>query len=379
MPYTSPRSYVHQGILVAFCALIASSCFAEDAASRYIRTHLRLRHTPGAAVAVIRAGRVIDEVVYGSASLQLRVPVRRDTQFQLASVTKVFTGLALLVLEQNRQVSLDDPVSKYLTDLPESWRDVSLRELAAHTSGLPDVIESPNRPLSSAELARTEDQAIQFAAAKPARAAPGEKFIYDQTNYVLLKRVIEQVTHMSFQRFLITRILPRTSSAWLWGDCRAIVPLRTEMYKLGSGDVTENAGQLYLYPPYLEAAAGLNASIAQLEKFGVALTRGAILSSRELRRLEEPIRTRRGRAVDMGLDPSLRGMVAPSIGFIFADNSGGKLPRVLMTGGSAVVAMYFPKQQLLVVVLTNLQTHGDPIELAEGTARFYIHALVPIF
>ena len=82
---------------------------------------------------MIRGGRVLDEVVYGSASLQLRVPVRRDTQFQLASVTKVFTGLALLQLEQNGQVSLDDPVSKYLTDLPVPWRDVSLRELAAHT------------------------------------------------------------------------------------------------------------------------------------------------------------------------------------------------------------------------------------------------------
>ena len=70
---------------------------------------------------------------------------------------------------------------------------------------------------------------------------------------------------------------------------------------------------------------------------------------------------------------------APSIGFIFADNSGGRIPRVLMTGGSAGVVMYFPKQQLLVVVLTNLQTAGDPIEITEGVARFYIHGLVPIF
>ena len=240
------------------------------------------------------------------------------------------------------------------------------------------MIESPNRPLSPAELARTEDEALKFAASKPIRAAPGEKFIYDQTNYVLLKRVIEHVTHMSFQPFIITHILPQTSSPWLWGDCRTIVPLRTVMYKLGAGNVTENAGQLYLYPPYLDAAAGLNASIAQMEKFGVALTRGAILSGRELRRLEEPIRTRGGRAVDMG-DPSLQRLLAPSLGFVFADNSGGRIPRVLMTRGSAVVAMYFPKQQLLAVLLTNLQTAGDPIEMTEGLARLYIHALVPIF
>ena len=378
MLYNSPRSYVHRVILVVLCALVASSCFADDAASRYIREQLRLRHTPGAAVAVIRGGRVLEEVVYGSASLQLRVPVRRDTQFQLASVTKVFTGLALLMLEQNGQVSLDDPVSKYLTGLPGSWRNVSLRELASHTSGLPDVIESPNRPLSPEELERTEDQALQFAESKPIPAAPGEKFIYDQTNYVLLKRVIEHVTHMNFQGFITTHILPQTSPPWLWGDCRAIVPLRTEMYKLGSGNVVENAGELYAYPPYLQAAAGLNASIAQMEKFGEALTRGAILSSRELGRLEEPIRTRSGRAVEMG-ELSLQGRLAPSIGFIFADNSGGRIPRVLMTGGSAVVVMYFPKQQLVVVVLTNLQTAGDPIETTEGVARFYIHGLVPIF
>ena len=365
-------------IFAALGAAAACTSYADDGASRYIQEQLRARHTPGAAVAVVQGGKVLEEVLYGSASLQLGVPVHRHTQFQLASVTKTFTGLALLLLEQQGILSLADPVGNYLTGLPAAWKDVSLRELVGHTSGLPDVIESPDRPLSSAELGRTEDEALQFAESQPIRAAPGEQYEYNQTNYVLLKQVIEHVTRTSLHQFLVSHLVPRTSG-WAWGDCRTIVPLRTEMYRLRHDNYTENAGQLYTYPRYLEAAAGLNASISDMEAFGAALTSGKLLSGSELHRLEEPIRTRDGHRVDMGQDSHFEGLLAPSIGFDFADNSDGRFPRVFMAGGSAVVVMFFPRQSLFVAVLTNLQTTEDPIEIAEGVARFYIGSLVPMF
>jgi CubicO group peptidase (beta-lactamase class C family) len=89
---------------------------------------------------------------YGSASIQLGVPVQRTTRFQLASVTKAFTSIALLLLEQDGALNLDNEVSQYLTDLPESWRHITLRELAAHTSGLPDLIANPDIPCQPLSL-----------------------------------------------------------------------------------------------------------------------------------------------------------------------------------------------------------------------------------
>ncbi len=78
------------------------------------------------------------EIMYGRANLQLRVPVQRTTKFQLASVAKVFSIVALLKLEQDGKLNVDDPVSKYLSGLPKQWTDIKLRELATRTSGLPD-------------------------------------------------------------------------------------------------------------------------------------------------------------------------------------------------------------------------------------------------
>lgn len=358
--------------------LFVSAAAADDAVSRYVADTLRAGKVPGAALAVVKDGRVVKEVLYGSASIQLGVPVQRTTRFQLASVTKVFSSLALLLLEQDGALSLDDEVSRYWTDLPLSWRHITLRELASHTSGLPDVIASPDIPLSDSELALSEEDALKQAATHAISGPAGIKYEYNQTNYLLLKRVIERVSHDSFRHFLLTRVLRAGSFAMPWGDARTIVAHRSDMYTALHADTIENGGDLYRYPRYLEGAAGLNATIAEMEGFGVALTNGSLLNSKELRALAQPVPRRDGGAIDLGPEFKLDGALSPSVGMLYADNSSGRFPRLFMTGGSSTSIMFFPKQKLFVAVLTNLQAKDDPLGIAEGVAQSYIPGLTPM-
>ena len=365
------------GLLVS--VLLVSNASAADAISRYITTTLRDTHVPGAALAVVKDGHVVKEVLYGTASIQLGTPVQRSTRFQLASVTKVFSSIALLSLEQEGALSLDDEVSKYVIDLPQTWRHITLRELAAHTSGLPDVIASPDIPLSGAELALSEEDALKQAATHPVSGPAGTKYQYNQTNYVLLKRVVERVSHQSLRQFLLSRVLSSDAFAMPWGDARTIIARRSEMYTALHGDAIENGGDLYRYPRYLEGAAGLNATIVEMERLGIALTNGSLLNSKELKALTQPVRQRDGNPIDLGPDYKLEGVLSPSIGMLYADNSAGRFPRLFMTGGSSTSIMFFPKQGLFIIVLTNLQAKDDPIGIAEGVAHFYIPSMVPMF
>ncbi len=364
-----------------FCTLVstASIAVAGEPVNTYVHAQLNLQGVPGAAIAVIQDGRVVREVLHGYASVERKLPVRRSTLFQLASVTKVFTAITLMSLQHDGSLNLDDPVSKYLSGLPPPWRRVTLRELATHTSGLPDVIGSANVPLSATELARSETEALQFAGARDVLSAPGEQFHYDQTNYVLLKRIIEHVTGMEFRDVVATRILKPAMPNTTWGDARVSIRGRAEMYSQLKGDRVDKDSTLFTYPDYLEAAAGLNSSIADMEQFGAMLTSNRLLTRSELGQLWAPAKNHNGAVVDIAKDMDLPGVVAPTSGWFFADNSNGRYPRVFMTGGSAVSVVVFPKQELCIIVLTDLQAKDDPLQIAEGAAKFYIPGLQAMF
>jgi CubicO group peptidase (beta-lactamase class C family) len=358
-------------------SLITQSAYPQNDLAQQIRESLAQQHVPGAAIAVVKEGKVVEEIVYGSASLQLNVPVQRQTVFQLASTTKVFTAVALFRLEQQGKLNLNDPVSKYLSGLPPAWGEVSLRELASHTSGLPDIISDPSKALTPEELRRSSDEALSVATKQPVSAPPGTRFQYDQTNYLLLKRVIEHVSGHNFRDFVKRNVLIDMPST-VWGDARTIIPERCEMYTALRGDHIENGTDLFVYPDYLDSAAGLNSTIADMENFAIRITSGRLLSSAEFDKMWQPAINRSGELMNTAPEMKIEGVFAPANGWFYADNSSGKYPRVFMAGGSATSIVVFPKQQLCIVVLTNLQAQDDPVPIAEEIAKHYIPDLKPM-
>ena len=358
---------------------LASATYAQKSVDGAVTSMLKSQHVPGAAIAAVKDGTVLKEIIFGDANLQLHVHVKRTTTFQLASVTKVFTAAALMKLEADGRVNLDDPVSMYITGLPKEWASVKVRELATHTSGLPDLIASPNKPLTDEELNRTAEEALKVAELREIVAPPGARFQYDQTNYLLLQRIIERISGQDLREFVTTSVLQSSMPATVWGDARVIIPDRSDMYTELYHDRIENGANLFAYPKYFDAAAGLNSNISDMERFATLLTSGKLLPRVELDRMWESAKNRDGQIVDIAQDMDLTGVVAPAVGWFYADNSGGKYPRVFMAGGSATSILVFPKQNLCIVVLTNLQAKDDPLPVAERVAKEYLSDLKSMF
>ena len=264
-----------------------------DAIDDYLATQMSANHIPGLALAVVRDGRVVKSAQYGQAELEWDRPVGDDTAFQLASATKLFTGVLLLRLQDEGRLSLDDEVARHLPEAPAAWRGMTLRHLLAHASGIPDDVASP--PGGSVH------DFVKAAAARPLVHAPGERSTYGIAGYVVLRDVVEHATGQAFAQALATRVLQplglrdtRFDEATSDGDLRVadLVPRRASVYQWQDGRQRRFA---FHFGAQAQPAGGLFASSRDLATLAAALDGGRFLSARSMHDLETPFPTADGR------------------------------------------------------------------------------------
>ncbi len=174
MPRQTLRTLLMIISLLPFAAVSASQDQANDQTRRFIRQTMQEQRIPGLQIAVVKDGQVVLSETYGLANVENGVVATRSTRFPLNSATKSFTAVALAQLAQDRRVELDAPIARYLDDLPESWRAVRVRQLLAHTSGLPDILDAEGLLGGG-----SEQDAWQAVRALPTEAKAGERFQYN--------------------------------------------------------------------------------------------------------------------------------------------------------------------------------------------------------
>ena len=109
----------------------------------YIRAQMAHRHIPGLSLAVVKNGKVLTTKAYGVGNLELQAPVTQETAFEIGSLTKPFTAIAMLQLAEQGKLHLEDKITLYLGGLPDDWNTMTLRHLLAHTAGLKGHAELP--------------------------------------------------------------------------------------------------------------------------------------------------------------------------------------------------------------------------------------------
>jgi D-alanyl-D-alanine carboxypeptidase len=339
----------------------------------YVRREMRRRHIPGLSLAVLRDGRVIKEQGYGLASVELGVPATAATVYQLASTTKVFTGAAVMLLAQEGRLSLEDPVTKLLPELPAAWSAVTVRHCVTHTSGLPDAALSDE---TDEVIAPTRAEALVKLAALPFVSRPGEKWEYNQTGFMLLGMIIERLSGVTFEEFLARRFFrPLGMRRTSFGDSFEVVPGRSTLYTryvLEGGKLVDAPdGRIHTtqfkYPVYLYPGAGLNSTAADMAKWDAALDSGRVLGRPALAEMWTAARLSDGRV--FRFDQSTMGYGA---GWLVDDAPGHKSAG--HSGGDATIYIRFIDDRLSVVVLTNYQGAG-PDDIAGGVAALYVPAL----
>jgi CubicO group peptidase (beta-lactamase class C family) len=151
-------------------------------------------------VLVAQNGQVILSKGYGFADREQKIPNTAQTKFCIASITKQFTAMAIMMLQEQGKLNVQDKICTYLTDCPEAWKPITIHQLLTHTSGIPDtpVAFYIQEITSSLPL----EQSIADAKTKPLDFQPGEKFSYDDRGYVLLGKIIEAVSGQAYEAFL---------------------------------------------------------------------------------------------------------------------------------------------------------------------------------
>jgi CubicO group peptidase (beta-lactamase class C family) len=166
-------------------------------------------NSPGCAVAVMKDGRIVYEHGYGMADLDHNVPITTATVFNVGSIAKQFTGAAILMLAQDGKLSIDDPIRKYLPELPDFGVPITLRQMLAHTSGLRDyeiLLHFDGWRLDSPDLLTNDDIFYIVSRQKELNFPPGTDYAYSNTNYMLLARVVSRLSGQSFPDFATTRL-----------------------------------------------------------------------------------------------------------------------------------------------------------------------------
>lgn len=157
-------------------------------------------NVPGASVAVIRDGRFIFKKSYGLANLECNIPVSEFTNFRIASVSKQFTAMAIMILKQSGRIDYDESIVRYFSCCPQIWDRITIRNLLSHTSGLLDyedlVPPDCKTPLGDSDvldLLKTQQETF---------FTPGTQYKYSNTGYAFLALIVEKVSNKRFVSFM---------------------------------------------------------------------------------------------------------------------------------------------------------------------------------
>ncbi|MDT9599721.1 serine hydrolase domain-containing protein [Sphingosinicella rhizophila] len=324
----------------------------------YMTREMRERHVPGAAVAVLHKGEIVVAKGYGRATLEHDVPVTRDTIFQSGSVGKMFTAALVMKLVERGEIGLDDPLSQYLPDAPESWRPITIRHLLTHTSGVANYT-------GDFDFRRdyTDDELVKFAYALPLDFQPGSRWSYSNTGYVLLGIIVKKKTGTSYLDLLATEVFKPLGMKTAQGITEAdIVPNRASGYQLVGG-VLKN--QDWVSPTMNRTADGsLYFSLNDMIAWARAVEKGEVLSAAGWTQVYAPVKLNSGNPYPYGFGWSL-------------DEADGK-PRLHHGGAWQGFRTYYSRylgEDLAVILLTN-SSSAEVSSFTDGIAKLWNPALV---
>lgn len=326
----------------------------------YLKAEMQKRKIPGLQIAIVRNGKIVMQGAYGIANLENSVPVTDKTVFSINSATKSFTGVAIMQLVEDGKVDLDAPVSKYLDGLPADWQPVKIRQLLAHVSGIPNIMDGNGTLLVADDF----DASLKQVVTLPIEFKAGTQFSYNQTNYLLLGKVIDKLSSKTFTRFIRERqFAPAGMTQADWGDFYDVVPNKAKPYTYNRFGDNKFNSHYEAFPAPLRTGAGINTTATEVAQWIIALQNGKLLKKESLPALWRP------EAKNIGFGGQLNGY---AMGFPTADRM--EHPAVGGVGGGRSAFLIYPQDDMAIVVLTN-RLGASPEQFIDEIAGFYIPSM----
>lgn len=338
-----------------------------DSIDLFLRTKMEKLHIPGLQLAIVQNGKVIKQNNYGLADIENSVSVTDKSMFAINSCTKAFVGVAVLQLEEEGKLNSNDAISKYLDDLPEAWKNLTIKQLFSHISGLPNSID-----LAENFLGDSEESSWEKVKTLPMEFKTGDRFRYNQTGYIIIGRIINKVSGIHFTKFIEEyQFKAAGMKQTRFGDSNDIITNAAGAYTtqiaVGGKWVTTNElkNNFFKFPEYFRTCAGIVSTSGEIAKWIIALQNGSLLKEKSrLDLLWQPAILNNGKT--RGFNKLVNGY---AMGWPIVNRE--EHPAAAPIGGMRCAFFVYPKDDISIVVLTNFQG-ANPEFFIDEIAGFYI-------
>ena len=299
-------------ILLIICLLFTITGYSQDKAQRMDSLFTELFNTQKfyGNVLIAEKGKILYQKSFGKANRTANTDLNAESMFELASVSKQFTAMGIMLLKKQGKLSYEDSLRKFIPELP--YYNITVRQLLNHTSGLPDYMELFIKNWDTTKIAVNKDMISLLAKNKPAMLfAPGEKWEYSNTGYALLASIIEKVSGLSFGAYLQKNIFKPLEMK------RTIVYRRRYEKKMmdnyAYGYVFDNSRKKFVLPDSLAGTATMvfcldgivgdgtvNSTTPDLLKWDRALYTEKLVSIEMIKEAFEPAKLNNGKTYDYG-------------------------------------------------------------------------------
>jgi CubicO group peptidase (beta-lactamase class C family) len=301
----------------------------------YMDARVRRDHFSGS-ILIARDGKILFARGYGMANLEYDVPNTPHTKFRLGSITKQFTAMAILILQERGKLKVEDKINKYVPDAPKAWDEITIRHLLTHTSGIPNYTSYPEF-LKTLPVRVTLKELIGKFRDKPLDFKPGEKYKYSNSGYVVLGQVIETAAGQSYASFLNEAIFaPLGMKDTGYDSAEPIIKHRAAGYTRRLGILLSNCDYVDMSIPH--AAGALYSTVEDLLKWDQALYTEKLVPRKSLEAMFAPVNDNYGYGW----------LIDKKQGRTRYSHGGGIM-------GFATMIERYPEPKLLVVALSNLE------------------------
>ncbi|MBX2928335.1 MAG: serine hydrolase [Saprospiraceae bacterium] len=303
---------------------------------------------PGCTAIVAKGDQVLYRTAVGMANIELEVPMKTDHVFRIGSITKQFTAAAILRLEEEGKLSVQDDITKYLPDYPTQGRRITVEHLLTHTSGIRSYTDMPEFGAAT-RIDKSPTEFLSFFQDQPMDFAPGDKWQYNNSGYFLLGVIIEKISGKPYGDYIEeTFFQPLGMKNSHYGHNQPIVKGRAAGYdKNDNGYV--NSDFLSMDLPY--AAGSLLSTVDDLYTWYKAVMTGKVLKPQSLAKAHSPFKLNNGKMTTYGYGWSLGEIQGSRV----IEHGGG-------INGFLSASLYLPEEKVFVAVLSN--STGNPPDLA---------------
>ena len=302
-------------------------------------------NSPGAIVLIAKDDTVIYRKSFGMANLELNVPMKPENVLHLASITKQFTSVSILLLMEQGKLNLQDPLSKYIADYPRG-NEITLHHLLNHTSGIKsftNLADFRNKTRND----MTPEEIISSFKKLPLEFEPGERYEYSNSEYVLLGYIIEKISGMSYENFIQQYIFDRLGMKnSYYGSSDRIIPDRANGYQLNDSSY-QNAEYISMTIPY--AAGSLMSTVDDMFLWSKAIHHNTLISEKSKQIAFTNYTLKNGKHSNYGYGWAINELA----GTTSIEHTGG-------INGFTTSGIYLPGSNIYSIVLTNLDDGSGP-------------------